>query len=456
MILSRLSKTWRDAGYTRMIPRFIDGLLRTAIAILIVLVSHECGAEEVTRAKPNILVLMADDLGWGDISLHGGSVPTPNIDRLAREGVELQKYYGYPLCSPARAALLTGQMPRRFGITQALGPREPGLPAGLATLPRTLQAAGYQTSLVGKWHLGTASPPLQSGFDHFYGFQGPEIDYFRHTNRNGQVDWQRNGATLHEEGYSTFLLAEEAIRRIEEHDRQQPFFLQVAFNAPHFPFAAPAEYLAKYRDLNQTVATRAAMVDALDNVIGRILEALDDEGLRQQTLVVFLSDNGADQSGRNVPWRSGKGSVYEGGIRLSCLMRWPGVITADSQSRQPITTQDLFPTLISAANVRMPDSTKVDGQDLWPAIQTGRLTDRGPFLIAAGQAAVFDGDWKLIEFSDGTTSLFDLSQDPGESRDLNRERMDIATRLQAMLAEWKQQFPMVQPRRRPGGRPIPQ
>jgi arylsulfatase A-like enzyme len=171
-----------------------------------------------SASMPNILILLADDLGWGDIGLHGGTAQTPNIDRLAHEGVELNRYYAYPSCSPTRAAMLTGQMPRRFGIIQALQARDPGLPAGLPTFPQTLKSAGYQTMLVGKWHLGSATHPLDSGFDDFYGFLGPEVDYYAHTSRNGQVDWQRNGKTINETGYSTFLLADEAIYLIEERD----------------------------------------------------------------------------------------------------------------------------------------------------------------------------------------------------------------------------------------------
>ncbi len=411
-------------------------------------------APDAAAATPvtNILVLLADDLGWGDIRLHGGVARTTNIDRLAQEGVELRRYYAYPFCSPTRAALLTGQMPRRFGIINPLQARDEGLPAGLPTLPRTLQAAGYQTMLVGKWHLGIGSPPLKSGFDHFYGFLGPEVDYFQHTSRRGDVDWQRNGKTIREEGYSTFLLADEAVHLIEERDAQRPFYLQVSFNAPHFPLAAPPEYLAKYRDLRSSAAVRAAMIDALDNAVGRILETLDEQGLRRNTLVVFLSDNGADQTGRNAPFRSGKGSVYEGGIHVPCLLRWPPELAAGSVSQQPISAQDLYPTLAAAAGVVLSDDRyeKLDGKNLWPAIRSGVVQDRGPFLISAANSALFDGDWKLIETADGRTSLFQLANDPGETTDLIVEQPAVAQRLQAKLVEFQKDFPAVRPRSRPG------
>jgi len=350
--------------------------------------------------------LIADDLGWGDLSLHHGLLRTPQLDRLASDGVELQRFYVYPVCSPTRAAFLTGQMPRRFGIVHPLGSREPGLPAGLPMLPRTLQSAGYQTFLVGKWHVGTQSPPRQSGFDHFYGFIGPEVDYFKHTGRNGALDWQRNGQPVEEPGYSTFLFADEAIRLLEQRDVTRPFFLEVAFNAPHFPLSAPEEYLAKYRNLPPRAATYAAVVDALDVAIGRILTALDKQRLRDNTLVVFFSDNGAGgQGGSNGLFRGGKDTVFEGGIHTPCLMRWPGRITAGTVSQQPVAVQDLFPTLTAAVGVPVTNALKLDGKNLWEPLRSGRVQERGPFVIAGTDFAILDGDWKLIETADGKRSL---------------------------------------------------
>lgn len=186
------------------------------------------------------------------------------------------------------------------------------------------------------------SPPLESGFGHFYGFLGAEVAYFHHTSRNRQVDWQRNGETIHETGYSTFLLSDEAIRLIQERDQQMPFYLQVSFNAPHVPLAAPADYEAMYSEIPKSTVTRTAMIDALDNAIGRVLETVDEEGLRGNTLVLFISDNGADQSGRNAPFRSGKGSVCKGGIHVPCMMRWPAAIESGT-ARCPCTTLPAIP-----------------------------------------------------------------------------------------------------------------
>ena len=405
------------------------------------------------NTKTNVLILFADDLGSGDLGMHGGVCHTPNIDRLASEGVELTRYYGYPFCSPSRAALLTGQMPRRFGIAYALGAREPGLPAGLPTLSRTLQSSGYQTWLVGKWHLGTASPPLQSGFNHFYGFEGPEIDYFAHTNKRGEVDWQRNGQTVNETGYSTFLIANEAIRLIDERDTRSPFYLQVAFNAPHFPLSAPESYLDKYKNLSKASALRAAVIDAFDEAVGRILTSIKTKGLSENTLVIFISDNGADQTGRNIPFRGGKGSVYEGGIRLPCFMRLPGKIQPGTRSHQATSAQDLYPTIASAVGVSLEANQKMDGRDRWAALLDANAPQREPFVIAGSDMAMFDGDWKLIQSADGRLTLFNLDKDPHEQNNVWYQNVEVGERLKKSLVEMTAGFPNLSQRRGPAPRP---
>lgn len=395
---------------------------------------------------------MVDDLGWGDVGYHGGTLHTPALDRLARQGVEMHHFYVYPLCSPTRVAFLTGQMPRRFGIADALGPRQPGMPAGLPTLPRTFQSAGYQTFLVGKWHVGTQSPPRQSGFDHFYGYMGAEVDYFKHTGRSGELDWQRDGQPLTEEGYSTFLLADEAIRSLETRDAKRPFFLEVAFNAPHFPLSAPDEYVAKYKSYPGTRGTYAAVVDALDNAIGRVLTALDKQGLHDNTLVLFLSDNGAEVrlGGSNGAFRDGKGSLYEGGIRTPCLLRWPGHIRAGSVSQQLLAVEDLYPTLVAAAGVPMKEAGELDGVNLWPALRAETVKNRAPIVLATTDFAVIDGDWKLIENSAGRKSLYQTTTDPGESADVCLSHPEVAQRLETELEKVKQHLPAATARPRPG------
>ncbi len=399
--------------------------------------------------KPNILLLVADDLGWGDVAFHQGNVPTPSLDRLAKDGVELQRFYVYPVCSPTRAALLSGQMPRRFGVTNVMGPQQQ-LPKDIVTLPAAFRSAGYATSLIGKWHLGKgASTPMQFGFDHFYGFLGPEIDYFKHTDQRGGVDWQRDGTTLDEAGYSTFLIADEVIRQLEMSDAKMPFFMQIAFNAVHVPQSAPDDLLAKYKGLGNR-ALGAAVLDAMDTSIGRILAALDQAKLRENTLVVFFSDNGAPlRMGSNGPQRAGKGTLYEGGIHTPCLLRWPGQIAAGSVSQQPISVHDLFPTLVAAAGVR--NDARLDGLNLWPALHEGRVEKRVPFAIATDDIALIDGDWKLIEWSSGQRTLYHLSADRSETRDELTQQPEIPQRLLTQLAELKKDMPSTNSRQRPGG-----
>jgi arylsulfatase A-like enzyme len=393
------------------------------------------GSAVVQARPPNIVVLLADDLGWGDLERHGGPARTPAIDRLAAEGVELHRCYAHPVCSPTRAALLTGCLPRRFGIDRPLGRRDPGLPAGLPTLPRTLSAAGYATNLVGKWHLGTSSPPLASGFDHFYGFLGPEIDSFTHLDRRGDLDWQRDETPVEEQGYAAILMTDEAVRIIQRCDADRPFYLQVAFNVPHFPILAPAASTAKYAGLPEPQATRCGMIDVLDTSVARVLAALDARGLAEETIVLFLSDNGADRSGSNAPFRARKATVYEGGIRVPAIVRFPGRLPAATVSVQPIAIQDLFPTLCTATGVPLPAEARCDGIDLWLALSAGRVDDRPPFVIATADRACFGGEWKLVVNAAGETALFHLGTDPGETHDLHAAEPGVAAILRSRLAE---------------------
>jgi arylsulfatase A-like enzyme len=399
--------------------------------------------------RPNVLVLLADDLGWNGVGFHNPKSPTPNLNRLAQEGLELRRFYSYPVCSPARAALLTGLMPRRLGLVDVIGPRQAGLPKGGLTLPGVFRSAGYQTSLVGKWHLGRENPPTQIGFDHFYGFLGPQVDYFTHADQRGDTDWQRDGKTVAEEGYSTYLLADEAVRQMRARDPARPFFMEVAFNAPHVPLAAPVDLVAKHKAGG---GVYAAVIEAMDVGIGRVLAAVDDLGLRDDTIVVFYSDNGAARrESDNAPLAFGKGTVYEGGIRTPCVVRWPGRVPAGAASDQPVCGQDWLPTLAAAAGVPVPADAKLDGTDQWPAVRTGRRFDREPLVIAAYDIALIDGDWKLIEWADGAYSLLNLRTDVSETTDEYLRQPDVAGRMTAEMAEVKKGLPDAPPRRAAGG-----
>ena len=388
--------------------------------------------------RPNVLLMMADDLGWNGVSYHNPKMVTPALARLAKEGVQLERFYGYPVCSPARSALLTGMMPRRFGLTDVVGPGQQGIPVGTTTLASALQNVGYRTSLIGKWHLGTNPGPLGYGFDHFYGFLGPEIDYFTHLNQRGVVDWSRDGKTVEEKGYATTLIADEAIAQLRQRDRRKPFYLQVAFNAPHTPLAAPEELIAKHK----SDALYTAVVEGLDLGIGRILAALDEQGLRANTLVIFCSDNGATRRfSPNTPLGFGKGTVQEGGIRVPAIVRWPGKVAAGVLSQQPVAAHDIFPSVLAALGLPTPGKSRFDGSNQWPALSTGKTLPRPAFLIAAGDIAYLDGDWKIIETSDGKRSLYDLRTDIGESKDLLSSQPELAAKLGKQLDSLKQGLP---------------
>lgn len=405
-----------------------------------------------SQAAPNVLILIADDMGWNGVGFHDSKAPTPNLNRLSKEGIELQRFYTYPVCSPARAALLTGMMPRRLGLVDVIGPRQEGIPKGMATLPAAFKAAGYQTSLIGKWHLGNLHPPTEIGFDHFYGFMGAELDYFTHVGQRGdRIDWQRDGKETNDEGYSTFLFVDEAIRQLKHRDAARPFLMQIAFNAPHIPLAAPDDLIAKHKGDKY-----AAVLDALDSSIGRILTTLDELKQRDNTLVLFFSDNGAPvRTSSNAPLSYGKSSVFEGGIRTPCVIRWPGKVKAGAITQHPVSGQDWFATLADAVGINLPSNAKFDGTNQWPALISDKPVKREPFLIAASDIALIDGDWKLIERSNGLMSLFNLRDDISEQNDLYQEEAAIAQRLTTQLDALKKDLPPVSATNGPAGKGPP-
>jgi len=254
--------------------------MRLLLSLLTVLV---CAPEAAAQApKPNIVVLIADDMGWNDVGTRNPKMVTPNLVKLAKDGAELQRFYGYPVCSPARAGLLTGVLPRRLGLVNIIMPGQAGITKATPTLPSKLKAAGYATSLIGKWHLGNQNPATAVGFDHFYGFMGGEVDYLKHTDMRGKPDWQRDGKQIEESGYTTYLFADEASKQIRNRDKAKPFYLQVAFNAPHVDLAAPEDLVVKHK----SDGLYGAVVEGLDIGIGRILTTLDEQGLGDNTLVI--------------------------------------------------------------------------------------------------------------------------------------------------------------------------
>ncbi len=410
------------------------------------------------KGPPNIVIFLADDLGWADVGYHGSEIRTPNIDQLASSGVRFERFYSFPVCSPTRSALMTGRSPMRLGVLYSvIRPYSGyGLPLGEHLLPETFRTAGYQTAILGKWHLGHARRaflPNARGFDHAYGHVNGAIDYFTHV-RDGGLDWHRNGKSVREEGYSTELLAREAARLIESRDRARPMLLYMPFNAPHSPLQAPPESLEKYAHIaDPRRRTFAAMVDALDGSIGRVLGALDEHGMGENTLVAFLSDNGGPTGfgARNTPLRGQKATTFEGGIRVPAIMRWPGHLPAGRQSHQVMSVTDLFPTLAAASGVTPRNRLRFDGRNLWPAIRRSKTVSREPLFwgVETGAAtflAVRDGDWKLVRESrsgggEVNDALFRIDRDPFESSDLSRQHPERVRRMIRQLGRWQALHP---------------
>ena len=416
---------------------------------------------ECKAAAPNIVFIMADDLGWNDVGYHGSEIKTPHIDSLAEDGVRLNRYYAFPVCSPTRAAFLTGRSPLRLGVDGPIGPSG-ALPLSEHLLSETLRDSGYQTFLAGKWHLGidrVAAHPNERGFEHAYGHLGASIDYYSHV-WIGSLDWHRNGAVLREEGYSTDLIAAEAVRLVRGRDPTRPMFLYVAFNAPHTPLQVPDEYVQRYPGLKQPQRkVYAAMVSAMDDGVGRILAALREEGLDRDTMVVWASDNGGGRNvgASNLPLRGAKGSALEGGIRVPAVVRWSGTLHGGTEFDQMFTAMDWFPTLTSAIGVARGNREPLDGVDMWSALHKGETVERDATVIGVGGSlAVFRDGWKLVQArvrGSGTveTHLFRIREDPLEARDLIGEHTEVAEELGAVLRSTVR-GPSVSSRRPPGAR----
>ncbi len=420
--------------------------------------------------RPNIVFILSDDQGFADIGYRSREVVTPHLDALAAGGVRLEQFYVQPVCTPTRAALMTGLYPLRLGLQ--LGVIKPesrhGLPLGVRTLPQALREAGYFTAIAGKWHLGNGGPeylPTARGFDHQYGFYLGMTDYFTHE-RDGGLDWHRGDRALREAGYATDLIAREAIELIERHeDGAKPFFLYVAFNAPHTPLQATPTWLARFAHIvDAKRRTHVAMIAHMDDAIGRIVDVLDRRGLRERTLIVFASDNGANLPvGDNGPFRDQKGSVYEGGVRVPAFASWPGRLPAGRQVAQPLHMVDWHPTLLRLAGAA-PAAGPLDGRDLWPALTDPSAPPvRDEILInaAPGTGALRRGGWKLVlngqlHYKGGTpppdftwadlaaeaklgpgdharqqVELFNLADDPGETRNLAATEPDRVRELTA-------------------------
>lgn len=430
--------------------------------------------EQKFDKKPNIVFIMADDLGNADLGYRGGEIKTPNIDKLATNGVRLESFYGMPVCTPSRAALMTGRYPMRYGLqTLVIFPSHKyGLPTDERTLAQALRDVGYKTYAVGKWHLGHSDQkywPQNRGFDHFYGNLVGEVDYFT-KDRGGLNDWQRDGKFLKEGEYYTTLIGNEAVKIIDEQKPDKPFFLYFASLAAHSPYQAPKEYSDRYPEIKDEMRrTYAGMISALDDQVGRIVKALDEKGLRDNTLILFASDNGGatnalfatgarsdeerKESGgvglgqkppaSNGDLRGGKGSLYEGGVRVTAFANWPGKLKASITS-EPLRMVDVMPTLLALAGGKGSDDHPFDGKNVWETLADGKPSPDHEILINVEpiRGAIRKGDWKLVRLATlpGKTELYNLADDPGEKTNLADKHPEIVEQLNARLIDYARQM----------------
>ena len=417
---------------------------------------------------PNIIILLADDLGWADVGYRGSDIQTPNLNRLVKEGMRLERFYVTPFCTPTRAALMTGRDPIKLGVAHSvlMAWDNGGVAPEEHFMPESFKAAGYQTAMVGKWHLGHTleqHTPNARGFDHFYGHFNTDVDYFSHSFAKGH-DFQENGQSVTHKGeYATDVHGNQAARYITElRDPNKPFFLYVPFLAPHSPMQAKEEDIAKYPkriDLpSREQRTYAAMVDSMDQAIGQILDALDAQGLRENTMVLFFSDNGGfyNFGADNKPLRGQKLTPFEGGVRVNALLRWPEVIPPETVNDKVISVLDLLPTLTKAAGIEARHEKPIDGLDRWDAILGKGEKDRGaPLFFTSNltlynffQYGVLDGPWKLYQKVDHQrrvteveTMLFNVWDDPNETQDISAQYPEQVQRLQDLLDERLAQHP---------------
>ena len=417
-------------------------------------------AQVPNTQRPNVVLIITDDVGYGDLGSYGApDLKTPNIDGLARDGVRLTDFYANgATCSPTRTGLISGRYQQRYGLEQPLGSQgaadhERGLPATGRSLPQLLKNNGYATALIGKWHLGWKSEfsPGAHGFDYFFGFKSGFIDYYQHTAGGDSpltADLFENERPVEVPGYMTDLITERSVRFIEQ-NAEQPFFIDVAYNAAHWPYQRPdqpstardrARHLGPFDNPTSTRADYIAMLERADQGVGQILAALDRLGLRENTIVIFTNDNGGEWLSRNDPLFHHKGSVWEGGIRVPAIVRWPGHIPAGSVSGQVGITMDLTASILAATGTPVPSDARLEGIDLFPVLE-GRAPaiERTLFWRVIGaqpQRAVRSGDWKLL-YDGGRAMLFNVRTDLSERTDLMREQSAVARRLAPLVAAWQ-------------------
>lgn len=474
------------------------------LLVLVVLMPGACGARDATPAsRPNVVLIVSDDQGYADLGCFGGKeIKTPRLDALAAGGVRLTSYYvAWPACTPSRGALLTGRYPQRNGLydmirndavdyghrfTEAEYAVSPEMTLGLdlreVTIADVLKRAGYATGMVGKWDSGRAKRflPPGRGFDSFYGFANTGIDYYTHERYGVPSMFRGLGRTEEDRGrYSTEVFRREAVTFVRE-NADRPFFLYLAFNAPHGAsnlekdsLQVPDDYVRRYypgRDSRDRRTRYMAMVSAMDEAIGELLDVLKEKGVEENTLVVFHSDNGGAGQGDNGPLRGGKGTMWEGGVRVPCIARWPKGLPAGEVCDEFLTTLEMFPTLVAAAGA-LPEEDRIfegsgvlrrrsessagesseedvllDGFDMLPVLRGEWPRARETmFWERRTDRAARVGRYKWVESEKGG-GLYDLAADVGEKHDLSAERPEVLAEMKARFAEWKAEMEVAEPR----------
>ncbi len=437
-------------------------MLRLTI-LMLALYSVACTSAEqpdICPSRPNIVLIMADDLGYGDLSCYDAEhVSTPHIDALARSGIRFTDYHSNGVvCSPTRAALMTGRYPQRTGVEgviTAKSHRAVGLPLEEVTIAEVLCDAGYATAMFGKWHLGydvERFGPTKQGFGTFEGFVSGNVDYFNKVDQEGHKDWWVGDELKHVDGYVTDLINDRGVAWIakqQEENEGKPFFLYLAHGAPHYPLQGPEGegFRVVGRKIGQpkvdAKAAYKAMIESMDAGIGRVVAELKKQGIEDSTLVIFCSDNG--QAGRGPgsagPLRGSKGTVYEGGHRVPMIWQWPAVITPGLVSDATVIGADLFPTVVGIANEQLPWATAIDGLDLIATFDPGEVQERALHWVHGSNHAMRSGEWKLVIRGKNRPELYNLNEDLGEKNDLaakHPERVeDMVEAHKAWLAEMR-------------------
>jgi arylsulfatase A-like enzyme len=435
-----------------IVSRFISV---TGFAILLCLaIGTPCQAAE----RPNIVYILADDLGWNDVGFRGSPIKTPNLDRLAQGGAILNAFYVQPHSTQTRAALMTGRYPMRYGLqTASIMPTSRyGLPEEERTLADSLKDAGYATAFVGKWQLGHGKPehwPTRRGFDYFYGSLSGQVGFMLDGAHN--ADWRRGDKPVKENGYVTSLLAKDAVNVINKRNPSKPMLLMLSFAAPAAPYGAPKELLDKFSDIADPFRRRyVAAVSALDGAVGQVVATLEQNKLLDNTLIIFHSDNGGALPTRfktgdadvenfaadNGIFREGRGSLYEGGVRVVAIASWPGKIRPKSVVTDMLHATDMFTTLTRLGGVSAEPSKPLDGVDQWPALAEGRPGARKEILLNVEEfrGAIRSGEWKLVVHAalPRTLELFDISNDPEEAQNLAERSPERLAQMLAKLNEY--------------------